>query len=149
MLFRSDRRAFLESKVAQFSEAEYTSKTLALDVEESQLVAQREILERNDADRAKAEAAAAKAKEARKAEADATLRMAKAQLENAEVNAKNVATNDYIIAQKRHILELEKEAAISAAKDKTNTTKGRLKELEAIEVEFAGKEKAQIGRAHV
>ena len=137
-----DRRAYLESQIAKYSQAEYTSKNLALDVEESQLEAQRDILQRNDADRAKAEAAAAKAKEARKAEFDATLRMAKAQLDNAEVNAKNVATNDYIIAQKRHILELEKEAAISAAKEKTNTTKGRLKELEAIEVEFAGKEKA-------
>ena len=73
-----ERRAHLESQVAKYSEAEYMSKNLALDVEESQLEAQRDILQRNDADRAKAEAAAAKAKEARKAEFDATLRMAKA-----------------------------------------------------------------------
>jgi len=118
------------------SQQDYAIKVQALKIEQAQAeAAKAAVFDQAQADRAaRQQAAAAKNKERIQAETDATIKLAQAEVQLATERAKVPGADPDVLAARLRVIDLEEAAARKAAKDRTNTARGRENELRAIEL---------------
>lgn len=118
------------------SQQDYAIKAQALKIEQAQAeAAKAAVFDQAQADRAaRQQAAAAKNKERIQAETDATIKLAQAEVQLATERAKVPGADPNVLAARLRVIDLEEAAARKAAKDRTNTVRGRETELRAIEL---------------